>query len=79
MVERTIATKQLKTKLFFADSLADAYEAMTSPRPYRERPLSHKEALVELRRNIGTQFDPKVAMVFVNIMKKKSPVKAGTA
>ena len=60
-------------------AVADAYEAMTSPRPYRERPLGHKEALVELKRNIGTQFDPKVAMVFVDIMKKKSPVKAGTA
>ena len=60
-------------------AVADAYEAMTSPRPYRERPLSHKEALGELKRNMGTQFDPKVAMVFVNIMKKISPVKAGIA
>ena len=37
--------------------VADAFEAMTSDRPYRRgRPVS--EALAELERHAGTQFDP---------------------
>ena len=60
-------------------AVADAYEAMTSPRPYRERTLTHKEALEELERNIGTQFDPDVVESFVDIMKKNSLVEAGVA
>jgi diguanylate cyclase (GGDEF)-like protein/putative nucleotidyltransferase with HDIG domain len=40
-------------------SVADAYEAMTSDRPYR-RALSHDQATAELRRHAGTQFDPAV-------------------
>ncbi len=38
-------------------STVDAYDAMTSARPYR-RALSHEEAAAELRRCAGTQFDP---------------------
>ena len=37
--------------------VADAYDAMTSGRPYRE-PRPREAALEELRRNAGTQFDP---------------------
>jgi diguanylate cyclase (GGDEF)-like protein len=37
----------------------DAFDAMTTCRPYRE-PMSGHEALEELRRNAGTQFDPQV-------------------
>jgi len=37
----------------------DAYSAMTTDRPYR-RALSAEAALVELRRNSGTQFEPRV-------------------
>ena len=36
--------------------VADAFDAMTSDRPYR-RALSTDEALAELRRQAGTQFD----------------------
>jgi len=38
-------------------AVADAYDAMTSDRPYR-RGLGRDEALAELRRGAGTQFDP---------------------
>ena len=37
----------------------DAFDAMTTSRPYREA-MSGQEALEELRRNAGTQFDPEV-------------------
>ena len=50
-------------------ALADAYEAMTSERPYR-RALNPIEALSELERCSGTQFDPKIVAAFVRILKK---------
>jgi len=49
--------------------VADAYEAMTSRRPYRPA-LSHEEARAELLRNAGTQFDPEVVEAFVQALKK---------
>jgi len=40
-------------------AVLDAYDAMTAGRPYRE-PFTPAEALDELRRCSGTQFDPRV-------------------
>lgn len=45
-------------------AVADAFEAMTSSRPYRET-LSESEALLEINKNAGTQFDPEIAHRFV--------------
>jgi diguanylate cyclase (GGDEF)-like protein len=45
-------------------AVADAYEAMTSDRPYRPA-LSEDEARAELEDGIGTQFDPQVVSVFL--------------
>ncbi len=42
--------------------VADAFDAMTMPRSY-QRPLSVPDALAELRRNAGTQFDGQVVEV----------------
>jgi diguanylate cyclase (GGDEF)-like protein/putative nucleotidyltransferase with HDIG domain len=43
--------------------VADAYDAMTSHRPYRKA-MSREAALAELRRNSGTQFDPSCVEAF---------------
>ncbi|MCM8791809.1 MAG: HD domain-containing protein [Candidatus Omnitrophica bacterium] len=50
--------------------VADAYDAMTSARAYRKIPLSKEEAIEEIKRNSGTQFDPKVVEVFLKIVDK---------
>jgi len=48
-------------------SVVDAYDAMTSKRPYRET-LSKSEALEELRKYSGLQFDPNVVKVFIDLV-----------
>ncbi|MBC7254167.1 MAG: HD domain-containing protein [Actinobacteria bacterium] len=48
-------------------SVADAFEAMRSDRPYRKA-LPLDEARMELVRNAGTQFDPRVVEVFLGIL-----------
>ena len=48
-------------------SIADAYEAMISARPYK-RAMSHAEALAELRRQRGSQFDPELVDVFITLV-----------
>ncbi len=45
-------------------ALADAYDAMTCERPYRNA-LSEEQATEEIKKNAGTQFDPDMARVFV--------------
>jgi putative nucleotidyltransferase with HDIG domain len=45
--------------------VADAFEAMTAQRPYRMTPLTAEQALGELRKFAGVQFDPKVVDAFV--------------
>jgi putative nucleotidyltransferase with HDIG domain len=48
-------------------TIADAYEAMTSSRPYRKTPLSHEHAVGELEKYSGIQFDPTIVPVLVNL------------
>jgi HD-GYP domain-containing protein (c-di-GMP phosphodiesterase class II) len=45
--------------------VADAFEAMTAARPYRMTPLTNEQALAELRKFAGVQFDPEVVDAFV--------------
>ncbi|MBA3877949.1 MAG: hypothetical protein C0498_13690, partial [Anaerolinea sp.] len=45
--------------------VADAFEAMTAARPYRMTPLTSEQALGELRKFAGIQFDPEVVDAFV--------------
>lgn len=55
--------------------VADSYDAMSSDRVYRSR-LSDEEILEEFERCKGTQFDPKIADVFIELL-KEGKVKAG--
>jgi putative nucleotidyltransferase with HDIG domain len=48
---------------------ADAFDAMTTDRPYKKR-LSLEEAESELRRCSGTQFDPRVVEVMLKVIQK---------
>jgi putative nucleotidyltransferase with HDIG domain len=52
-------------------SVADAYEAMTSDRPYRQA-LSKGEALRILQQEAGKQFDPKIVEIFAPILEEHS-------
>lgn len=46
-------------------AVADAYDAMVSKRPYRKRALTRREAIMELKRCTGTQFDPQIVDAFI--------------
>jgi len=48
-------------------AVADAYDAMTSHRPYRIGSLSQEQAFVELQRCAGTHFDPTIVNIFVRL------------
>jgi len=50
-------------------AVVDAYDAMTSDRPYRLA-RSHEEALEEIRHQVGTQFDPVVVAPFFAAVRK---------
>jgi HD-GYP domain-containing protein (c-di-GMP phosphodiesterase class II) len=47
-------------------AIADAYESMTSLRPYR-KPMSHRDALKELKKCAGTQFNPELVDKFIQL------------
>lgn len=49
-------------------AIADAYDAMTSDRPYRKA-LTHDEAISEIKRCSGKQFDPALVEQFIQILK----------
>jgi diguanylate cyclase (GGDEF)-like protein/putative nucleotidyltransferase with HDIG domain len=51
----------------------DAYDAMTSERPYREA-LSHADAVAELHAGAGAQFDPRVVEALVGYLVDRMPV-----
>ena len=53
-------------------AIADAYDAMTSDRPYRPR-MSEYEAQKQLMEGAGTQFDRKLVDIFLNNMETQLP------
>lgn len=50
-------------------AVADSFEAMTSDRTYRKR-MSLEDAIEELKKYKGTQFDPDVVEVFIKILEE---------
>ena len=54
--------------------VADAYDAMTTARPYRKEPLSHKTALIQLVGGINTQFNADVVNTFIDLMQSEREV-----
>ena len=58
--------------------VADAYDAMTSDRAYRGR-LTPREAIEELERCSGTQFDPAIVAAFARELSDRAPVVAAAA
>ena len=57
-------------------AVADAYEAMTSDRPYRYS-IGYDAALAELRHGAGTQFDARVVEAFIAALAQEA-MRAGT-
>jgi diguanylate cyclase (GGDEF)-like protein/PAS domain S-box-containing protein len=54
----------LECRLF---AIIDAYDAMTSERPYRPA-MTKAQALAEIERCAGTQFDPRLAKLFIALL-----------
>jgi hypothetical protein len=55
-------------------AVADAFQAMTSDRPYRPA-LSYQEAIAELEAGKGTQFDPVIVDTFLTILEEENASK----
>jgi putative nucleotidyltransferase with HDIG domain len=53
--------------------IADAYQAMVEHRYYRQA-RTHEEAITELQKVKGTQFDPEVLDVFLNVINSETAV-----
>jgi len=51
-------------------AVADAFDAMISERPYREKPFTKQEAIEQVKKNSGTQFDPQIVEEFLKIVDK---------
>ncbi|MBU2462222.1 HD-GYP domain-containing protein [bacterium] len=53
--------------------VAEAFDAMTSERPYKPK-MSISEAILELETNSGTQFDPEAVDALVHILKANTDI-----
>jgi two-component system, cell cycle response regulator len=53
-------------------AVCDAFDAMTTERPYRET-VTEADAIGELRRCAGTQFDPMVVEAFCRVIARERP------
>jgi HD-GYP domain-containing protein (c-di-GMP phosphodiesterase class II) len=56
-------------------AVCDAFDAMVSERPYRDA-MSVQEAIAELKRCSGTQFDAKVVEAFTSIIEDRDEAEA---
>jgi putative nucleotidyltransferase with HDIG domain len=51
--------------------VADSFEAMTAARPYRMTPLSEEQAIGELHKYSGIQFDPEIVAAFERVIARR--------
>ena len=51
-------------------AIVDAYDVMINGRPYK-KPMKKEEAIAELQRCAGTQFDPQLANLFIQIIEEE--------
>lgn len=51
-------------------SVVDSYDAMTENRAYRKA-MEKEKVLIEIKESSGTQFDPKIAAIFIDIIGSK--------
>jgi len=65
-IESSLAMEKTLSKNASILAVADAYDAMMSPRSYRDA-LSVEEAAEEVRKGAGSQFDPEVAAALLRI------------
>ena len=56
--------------------MADSYDAMTSERPYRKK-MPQQDAIQELYKNRGKQFDPEVVDIFLKTLGIKNHEELG--
>jgi len=52
-------------------NIVDAFDTMTNDRPY-SKAITREEALRELNKNAGSQFDPKLVMLFMQILDEET-------
>ena len=71
-LNRTYLIMLMKYGLYSA--IVDAFDAMITKRPYR-RAKSIDQAIKEINKNSGTQFDPKVVKAFLKVIKKTKQIK----
>jgi diguanylate cyclase (GGDEF)-like protein len=55
-------------------AVADAYSAMTTHRPYRKG-MTEKQALLQIRSGLGTQFDPEIGELFIRLREEAASQK----
>ena len=58
-------------------AIVDSYDAMTSARSYRNA-MKHEEALSQIEINAGTQFDPRLVAIFLDIIRPRDISQTGS-
>jgi putative nucleotidyltransferase with HDIG domain len=72
-IESSLAMDNILSKNASILAMADAYDAMMSPRSYRAA-LSVEAAAEEVRKGTGSQFDPEVAAALLRITNSLTPL-----
>jgi len=66
-LEREVTKVPLGARII---AVADSFDAMTSDRPYRKG-MTPWEAMEEIIKNTGKQFDPRVVDAFKNVVRER--------